>query len=172
MTEAYIALGSNLDNPVNQIRQAIESIEEHPEIRIKAISGFYENPPMGPQDQPDFVNVVIKISTTLSAEELLDFNQSIEHQQNRQKKIRWGARTIDLDILLYGSHEINLPNLTVPHVGLSQRAFFAGPLFEIAPELILPNKMPLKKLIENIDCSILTKLNDKVRSEENEQQPA
>lgn len=159
MTEVYIALGSNLNSPVDQINQAVDTISNHPEITVEAISSFYENPPMGPQDQPDFVNAVIKINTFLSVRALLDFLQSIEKTQNREKKIRWGTRTIDADILLYGMQKINETDLVIPHLGLIDRAFFVGPLLEIAPDLVLPNQMALKKIAEKLDFSILTKIN-------------
>ncbi len=158
MIEVYLGLGSNLDNPFSQIQQAIQSIALHPEIKIESVSSFYTNPPMGPNDQPDYLNAVMKIVTEMPALELLDFLKIIEKKQNRKKKIKWGPRTIDLDILLYGKLEINLPNLIVPHEGLTQRAFVVWPLLEIAPNLRLPNKIWLKEIAQKLDCHVLTKI--------------
>jgi 2-amino-4-hydroxy-6-hydroxymethyldihydropteridine diphosphokinase len=169
MTDAYIGLGSNLDSPIDQIKAAIQAIDAHSDILVEAISSFYDNPPMGPLSQPDFVNAVIKIKTKITALELLAFLQSIEHKQHRQRKVRWGARTIDLDILLYGDAEIQLPNLMIPHIGLVQRAFVVVPLLEISPDLILPNQIQLKKIAQNIDCSFLTKLKMNVRVEKDDE---
>lgn len=160
MIDVYIGLGSNLDNPLNQIRKALESIDLHADIQIKAISSFYGNPPMGPTDQPNFVNAVAKLATTMPALDLLNFLQGIERKQNRVKKMHWGPRTIDLDILLYGVEMINLPNLMIPHPGLTQRPFVVWPLLEIAPDLILPNLIPLKQIAKNLDNNLLTLVRD------------
>ncbi len=159
MIDVYIGLGSNLDNPLNQLQKALASIEAHPEIDIEAVSSFYANPPMGPAEH-DFINAVAKIVTSIPAQELLVFFQGIELKQNRVKKIKWGPRTIDLDILLYGRKIINLPNLVIPHPGLSQRAFVAWPLLEIAPDLILPNGLPLKQIAKQLDRKLLTLVRD------------
>ncbi len=156
MTNVYIGLGSNLSTPIKQIEQAIDSLAEHSAIAIKAVSSFYGNPPMGPAEQPDYVNAVVNISTTLAATDLLDFLQSIEQKQHRKRIIKWGPRTIDLDILLYGNQQIDLPNLMVPHPGLMQRVFVVLPLLEIAPNLILPNQISLSKVAEQFDRKLLT----------------
>jgi 2-amino-4-hydroxy-6-hydroxymethyldihydropteridine diphosphokinase len=160
MIDVYIGLGSNLDNPVSQIKQALKSLGLCPDLNIEAVSSFYGNPPMGPVDQPDYVNAVVKISTAMSAPNLLQFLQSIEQKQKRTKLIKWGPRTIDLDILLYGSQQINLPNLVIPHRGLTERVFVILPLLEIAPDLMLPNQVFLRKIAENFDSSLLIKLRE------------
>lgn len=161
MINAYIGLGSNLNHPLKQIEQALENLAEHPEIEIEEVSSFYGNPPMGPTDQPDYVNAVANITTTLSPTVLLDFLHSIEQKQHRQRIIKWGPRTIDLDILLYGEQQIDLPNLVVPHPGLMQRVFVVLPLLEIAPNLMLPNQIHLKNVAEQFDEKLLTIVREK-----------
>lgn len=114
---------------------------------------------MGPQDQPDYVNAVAKVSTTLAPLALLDALQQIEQQQGRQRKAeRWGPRSLDLDILLYGHHTIVSERLTVPHYGLTQREFVLYPLAEIAPQLVLPCGTPLQTLLSRIPLNGLEKL--------------
>lgn len=161
MMNVYIGLGSNLNHPLKQIEQALDNLAAHPEIEIRAVSSFYGNPPMGPADQPDYVNAVANIATTLSATNLLKFLHSIEQKQHRQRIIKWGPRTIDLDILLYGNQQIDLPNLIIPHPGLMQRVFVVLPLLEIAPNLILPNQLCLKKVAEQFDRKLLTIVREK-----------
>ena len=165
MIDVYLGMGSNLDNPCHQIRQAISAIASHPVICVNRASSFYANPPMGPISQPDYVNAVLKVVTPMPVQALLYFLQSIEQQQHRQKTVKWGPRTIDIDILLYGNQVINLPSLIIPHPGLEQRAFVMMPLLEIEPDLALPSGMLLKKAAQKIDCSFLTKL-IKMRAED------
>lgn len=160
MIDAYIGLGSNLDCPLKQLKQAIETINTCPDIRVNKISGFYKNPPMGPVDQDEYINAVLKIQTTLSALDLLYFLQDLELKQHRKKTLKWGPRTIDADILLYGNQEIHLPNLIIPHPGLENRPFVVWPLLEIAPELILPNHTPLKVIAKNNDNRFLIKMRE------------
>lgn len=136
---AYIGLGSNLGDPVSQIRQALQAIAQTPGIALLAASRLYRNSPMGPADQPDYVNAVAALETSLSAEALLDALQAVENQQGRRRSgERWGPRTLDLDILLYGQEQLHTPRLTVPHPGVAQRAFVLLPLLDIAPDLPIP----------------------------------
>ena len=148
LVAAYIGLGSNLDNPVAQInsaRTAIGSIEGVSEL---AFSSLYHSLPMGPQDQPDYVNAALCIETCLTPLALLRSLQAIETMQGRvRNEERWGARTLDLDILLYGDQEIDVSDLKVPHTGISERSFVLYPLFEIAPRLIIPGKGVLADLV-------------------------
>ena len=113
---------------------------------------------MGPQDQPDYVNAVMAVATTLAPLELLRGLQGIENNHGRIRGERWGARTLDLDILLYGDNIIALPDLTVPHSGLTERAFVLYPLYEIAPQLTIPNKGKLIDLLANCPLAGLKKL--------------
>lgn len=134
----YIGIGSNLQSPKTQVAAAIDALKKIPNIMLVKISSFYQSPPLGPQNQPDFINCVVACETTLTPLELLKALQDIEIHQGRVRKERWGTRIIDLDILLYGNEIIDLPNLTIPHPGLKTRAFVVYPLAEINPDLFLP----------------------------------
>ncbi|MGR8940736.1 MAG: 2-amino-4-hydroxy-6-hydroxymethyldihydropteridine diphosphokinase [Gammaproteobacteria bacterium] len=147
---AYIGLGSNLDNPAEQVRSARADCAAIPGVRELAFSSLYRSAPMGPQDQPDYVNAVMAVATELPALALLRHLQRIELEHGRVRTgQRWTARTLDLDLLLHGEECIETAELTVPHPGLSQRAFVLYPLFEIAPELVVPGLGRLADLVEN-----------------------
>ncbi|HEY0922011.1 2-amino-4-hydroxy-6-hydroxymethyldihydropteridine diphosphokinase [Rheinheimera pacifica] len=155
----YIGLGANLDQPVGQLQQAVQALKELAQSTLVAVSGLYGSKPMGPQDQPDYVNAVAAIDTTLTAEQLLDALQQIEQQQGRKRKAeRWGPRTLDLDILLYGNQIIATERLTVPHYGLRVREFVLYPLYEIAPQLNLPDGTVLSSLLAQVSQNGLQKL--------------
>lgn len=155
----YIGLGANLEQPVAQLQQAVQALKQLPDTILVAVSGFYGSKPMGPQDQPDYVNAVAAIDTTLMAEHLLDALQQIEQQQGRKRKAeRWGPRTLDLDILLYGNQVIATERLTVPHYGLRVREFVLYPLYEIAPQLNLPDGTVLSSLLAQVSQNGLQKL--------------
>ena len=154
----YIGLGANLAQPLAQLQQAVTALRLLPASQLVAVSSFYGSKPMGPQDQPDYVNAVAALDTELPAEALLDALQQIEQQQGRQRKDeRWGPRTLDLDILLYGDDIINSERLTVPHYGLKQREFVLYPLAEIAPNLSLPDGTVLSSLLEQVPLNGLQK---------------
>jgi 2-amino-4-hydroxy-6-hydroxymethyldihydropteridine diphosphokinase len=155
---AYIGLGSNLQNPAEQIQSARVAIAALSGIEERGFSSLYHSAPMGPQDQPDYVNAVMAVATDLSPIDLLRVLQGIENNSGRVRAERWGARTLDLDILLYGDQVINLPDLTVPHIGLTERAFVLYPLYEIAPHTIIPTKGKLVDLLENCPLAGLTRL--------------
>lgn len=160
MALVYIGLGANLAQPVAQLQQAIVALQQIADTRLVQVSSLYGSKPMGPQDQPDYVNAVAAVETELSAEQLLDALQHIEQQHGRQRKAeRWGPRTLDLDILLYGNDSINTARLTVPHYGLRQREFVLYPLYEIAPQLQLPDGTVLSSLLEQVPLNGLQKLN-------------
>ncbi|WNP33895.1 2-amino-4-hydroxy-6-hydroxymethyldihydropteridine diphosphokinase [Enterobacter kobei] len=144
MTLAYIAIGSNLASPLEQVNAAITALGEIPHSQIVARSAFYRTPPLGPQDQPDYLNAAVALDTTLDADTLLDHTQRIELAQGRVRKAeRWGPRSLDLDIMLFGDEVINTPRLTVPHYDMHNRGFMLWPLFEIAPEVLFPDGTPL-----------------------------
>ncbi|HCL5252289.1 TPA: 2-amino-4-hydroxy-6-hydroxymethyldihydropteridine diphosphokinase [Salmonella enterica] len=146
MTVVYIAIGSNLASPLEQVNAAVRAIGEIPDSRIVAVSSFYRTPPLGPQDQPDYLNAAVALDTALAPEELLNHTQRIELQQGRVRKAeRWGPRTLDLDIMLFGDKIINTERLTVPHYDMKNRGFMLWPLFEIAPELIFPDGFTLRQ---------------------------
>jgi 2-amino-4-hydroxy-6-hydroxymethyldihydropteridine diphosphokinase len=144
----YISLGSNLENPRQQVITAVNELKQHPGIRVTAISPWYRSQPMGPQDQPDYINGVARLETELDPEQLLAALQAIENAHQRIRTVRWGARTLDLDILLFGTDMINLPHLQIPHPGMTTRNFVLLPLADIAPELVLPNGTSLVTLLE------------------------
>lgn len=145
---AYIGLGSNLADPSRQIKSARSAIAQLAGVKERAFSSLYHSPPMGPQDQPDYVNAVMCIATDLPPIDLLRCLQRIENEQGRVRKgERWGARTLDLDILIYGESIIELPDLIVPHPGLTERAFVLYPLHEIAPHLSVPGKGDITDLL-------------------------
>jgi len=149
LNKVYLGLGSNLCDPAKQIYAAYDLISQVVDTCIIAKSGLYTSPPMGPPDQPDYVNAVVAITTNLSPHRLMKKLQAIEDQQGRTRDgIRWGSRIVDLDILLYGEQEIATADLTIPHAGLSERAFVLYPLQEIAPELNIPGKGKLSALVK------------------------
>ncbi|WP_432743686.1 2-amino-4-hydroxy-6-hydroxymethyldihydropteridine diphosphokinase [Methylobacter sp. G7] len=156
---AYIGLGSNLANPVEQIQAARTAITQLADVQELAFSSLYHSAPMGPQDQPDYVNAVIGVKTGLPPIALLRCLQRIENAQGRVRKSeRWGARTLDLDILIYGDQMIELPDLTVPHVGIAERAFVLYPLYEIAPQLLVPGKGNIAGLLDQCPMNELKRL--------------
>ncbi|MEZ8039365.1 2-amino-4-hydroxy-6-hydroxymethyldihydropteridine diphosphokinase [Vibrio sp. 10N.286.46.A8] len=152
MITAYIAVGSNLADPVSQANLAIETLKNLPRTTFVATSQLYSSTPMGPQNQPDYINAVVAIRTELTPIELLDCTQKIEQEQGRVRKDeRWGPRTLDLDIVLYGNEVIDSERLTVPHYGMKEREFVLYPLAEIAPSLQLPDGTELTELLKIVD---------------------
>ncbi len=157
---AYIGLGSNLENPITQINSARLAINQIDEINECSFSSLYQSLPMGPQDQPDYVNAVMGIMTSLEPLVLLRYLQSIENAQGRVRNTeRWGARILDLDILVYGNTVLDLPDLKVPHIGISDRAFVLYPLYEIAPDLFIPSIGALGDLLAKCPLDGLRLLN-------------
>ena len=146
---SYIALGSNLSNPKQQVQDALLAIDRLPQTYLLAYSSLYQSAPMGPQDQPPFVNAVAKVYTHLSPLELLDALQAIEKQQGRVRKEHWGARTIDLDIVLYDHTIMQTERLTLPHYGMKERDFVIVPLAEISPNLIFPDGESISQVLTN-----------------------
>ncbi|HKU13211.1 MAG TPA: 2-amino-4-hydroxy-6-hydroxymethyldihydropteridine diphosphokinase [Steroidobacteraceae bacterium] len=138
---AYVALGSNLDDPPRQIAAAFERLATLERCRLIARSRLYRTAPLGPQDQPEFVNAAAGLLTLLTARELLRALKRIEADIGRaQPVVRWGPRRIDLDLLLLDDLRVTEPDLTVPHPGLTQRNFVLYPLQDIAPELLVPGE--------------------------------
>ena len=144
---AYIGLGSNLENPVEQVKTALRELNKLPQSRLLLQSSLYQSAPMGPANQPDYINAVAAIETRLAADDLLSELQGLELLHQRVRKERWGPRTLDLDLLLYGERSINSERLVVPHPGLVERDFVLRPLFEIAPTLVLPAEQVLAELL-------------------------
>ena len=146
---AYISVGSNLNNPYQQVKSAIDKLKIVDGIRIEAMSGWYLSDPVGPKNQSRYVNGVIKISTRLSPNQLLKKLHEIEDAHGRIRNVRWGPRTLDLDILLYGSRMMNTKKLTIPHPEMKIRNFVLTPLADIEPDLVLPDGSILSSLLEN-----------------------
>lgn len=138
--QVFIGLGSNLADPESQIHAAQKALQTLPETQWVASSSLYKSRPMGPQDQPDYINAVIELDTMLSPHDLLDCLQQIEQQQGRVRERHWGERTLDLDLLLYGDEVIADDRLQLPHPGIAQRAFVIYPLAEIAADIVIPGK--------------------------------
>tara|TARA_R110001592_G_scaffold64350_1_gene197812 strand:+ start:1100 stop:1582 length:483 start_codon:yes stop_codon:yes gene_type:complete len=159
MITAYIGLGSNLSKPIEQIKNAIKQIEKIAQSQVVTVSSLYLSKPMGPQDQDDYINAILAIETSLSAIELLNALQAIENKAGRvRKENRWGARILDLDIILFGDEVIKSERLTIPHYGMAEREFVLLPLVEIAPSLQLPNGKSVKLLSQNIANNAMIKL--------------
>ena len=147
---AYIGIGSNLNNPVARVRAAFGELERLPATRLAARSSLYGSKPMGPADQPDYVNAVAGVDTGMPATDLLQALAQIEEREGRERGTeQWGPRTLDLDLLLYGEQRIATPELTVPHPGMHERDFVLVPLAEIAGDIELPGLGPLGILTEH-----------------------
>jgi len=155
---AYVGLGSNLQDPTAQLARAVMELARLPETTLQAQSPFYASRPVGPQDQPDFVNGAVALSTKLPALQLLDHLQAIEQAHGRERKQHWGPRTLDLDLLLYGQEAITHERLTVPHAELPNRDFVLQPLLDLAPELALPDGRRIDQLRTQCPDNHLRKL--------------
>ena len=152
----YIGLGSNLAEPIEQVRLALELLSSLPDTRVVKHSQLYTSKPQGPQDQPNFVNAVSLIETKLAPLVLLDALQALELQQGRVKKRHWGERVIDLDILLYDDQIIQSERLIVPHKELASRDFVLLPLAEISAGLLIPNLGSINDLIAQLKTTYVT----------------
>lgn len=156
--KAWVGLGSNLKDPLAQLALAITGLASLPRTSLLAQSSFYRSSPMGPQDQPDFVNGVVLLATELPAEALLDELQTLEENHGRERIVHWGPRTLDLDLLLYGDQKISSERLTVPHPGVAVRDFVLRPLLELDPELVLPNGLSASSLLATCTDNNLKRL--------------
>ena len=156
MTRVYLALGSNLADPLHQVQAALDALAALPDTRVVATSSLYRTPPYGPPNQPDYLNAAVALDTELTPEALLDLTQRIELEQGRVRKDeRWGPRTLDLDIMLFGDLTLNTPRLIVPHYDMHNRAFMLVPLLEIAPDIALPDTTSLRDLLSGLDTSTI-----------------
>ena len=175
MVTAYIGLGSNLDDPVQQVVTACAEISDISGVQLVATSSLYRSPPLGPTGQPHYINAVAEIACTLTVDSLLDELQRIENVHGRQRgEVRWGPRTLDLDILLFGDNLINNARLTIPHPGLYERPFVLYPLQEIVPDLFIPNHGALSQLIQSCgpgELEIIGGIGSLVNNNDNETQP-
>lgn len=131
MTRCYLGLGSNLNSPERQLRKALEELRLLPQSTIIKVANFYRSKAWGRKAQPNFVNTVVAINTSLNPQQLLKFCQKIENKQGRIRKLRYGARTLDIDILLYGKQNISVRNLIIPHPRMMERDFVIKPLLDL-----------------------------------------
>jgi len=151
MSIAYLGLGSNLGDSFAYLQAAVDTLQAHQEISVRAVSPLYCSKPYGVSDQPDFLNAVVEIETTLSALALLQCVLAVEQQQGRVRFAqRWTARTLDIDILLYDNAVIQTAELTVPHPELCRRSFVVYPLYDLAGDLALPNQRSLADCLHDL----------------------
>ncbi len=148
VTQVFIGLGSNMKEPLIQLKSAATALRDTHGLSNIVFSSVYQTEPMGPADQPDYFNAVAQCETTLSADHLLDQTQLIENRAGRIRDRRWGPRSLDLDLLLYGQQIINTFRLTVPHAGIAERSFVLYPLADLAPSLDIPGKGKLSDLLD------------------------
>lgn len=159
--DAYIGLGSNLSDPKQQVVTALQELNSITETSLVEASSLYVSKPMGPSDQPDYINAVAKISTSLAPQALLAELQAIEQTHQRQRKDeRWGPRTLDLDIILFADEQIDTKTLQIPHYGVAEREFVLIPLQELRADLIIPGKGAIAGLIEQLPPYKLSKINN------------
>lgn len=158
MVEAYVSLGSNIESPLHQVQQAILEIDALVQTQVLSQSSLYRTPPWGKLDQPDFINAIIKIQTSLTAFKLFEMLQDIEKKHARMRLEKWGPRTLDCDLILFGQEIIEDPNLMVPHPRMKTRGFVLLPLVEIAPTLRLPSGEAILDLVATCDCTGIEKI--------------
>ena len=156
--EAFVGLGANLDNPMQQVSQALSELDGIERTRVLAASSLYRSAPVGYTDQPDFINAVAKLQTGLSPHELLDALHVIENSHGRRRSARNAPRTLDLDLLSYGTLVLHEENLILPHPRMHERAFVLLPLAEIAPAAFVPGHPPVAQMLARVDCAGVEKL--------------
>jgi len=156
--EAFVGLGANLENPLQQVRQALSELDAIEHTRVVAASSMYRSVPVGYADQPDFINAVAKLRTGLSPRELLEALHGIENRHARRRSVRNAPRTLDLDLLLYGMLVAREEGLILPHPRMHERAFVLLPLAEIAPDTLVPGHAPVSRLLAQADRSGVEKL--------------
>jgi 2-amino-4-hydroxy-6-hydroxymethyldihydropteridine diphosphokinase len=156
---AYVALGSNLDDPARQVERAFDALAGLPYSKLVARSPCYRSPPMGSVEQPDFVNAVAGMLTQLEPSQLLQQLKLLESQLGRSAPVvRWGPRRIDLDLLMHGGAVVDEPGLTLPHPGIAERAFVLVPLADVAPEVIVAGRGRVRSLLAGVDVRSLERL--------------
>jgi 2-amino-4-hydroxy-6-hydroxymethyldihydropteridine diphosphokinase len=158
MAEALVGLGANLEDPLRQVRQAILELHDIERTQVLAVSSLYRSAPVGYADQPDFINAVVKLQSQLTPHELLDALHAIENRHGRRRSRRNAPRTLDLDLLLYGTLVLDEDGLILPHPRMHERAFVLLPLAEIAPDASVPGRPPLSQLLAQVDRNGVVKL--------------
>jgi len=159
-TKAWIALGSNLDDPAARVTAAVDALDHLPDTRVVARSSLYETRPWGVTDQPNFINAVASIDTSLGARQLLDALLDLEIAQGRHRdsEQRWGPRRLDLDLLLYDELTMDTDGLTLPHPRMHERAFVLVPLLEMDPELSVPGRGSVAGLLATVGTGGIVQL--------------
>ena len=156
---AYVALGSNLDDPVRQVGRAFAALEQLPQTQLVLRSPLYRSRPLGPVEQPDFVNAAAGLLTQLAPVAMLQELKQLESRLGRATPVvRWGPRRIDLDLLVHGGSEVSTDELRVPHPGIAGRAFVLVPLADIAPDLVVPQVGRVRHLLSAVDVTTLERL--------------
>ncbi|MFC1775750.1 2-amino-4-hydroxy-6-hydroxymethyldihydropteridine diphosphokinase [Pseudomonadota bacterium] len=159
--KAWLGLGSNLQQPVKQLKEALNRLAETDQVTVLRVSSFYRTPPWGDKQQNEFINAVAEIETSLAPAPLLRLLQLIENTMGRQRSgRRWGPRKIDLDLLLYAEQQYQSAELVVPHPRMFERAFVLVPMFELEAELEVPGHGRIEKLLQKLDCSGIKRLTD------------
>jgi 2-amino-4-hydroxy-6-hydroxymethyldihydropteridine diphosphokinase len=157
-TIAYVGLGSNLADPLAQVKQALVELESIPDTRVTTRSSLYRTSPVGLLEQPDFINAVASVQTTLKPKALLAALLAIENRHGRTRAMRNAPRTLDLDLLLYGAEVLDQDGLSLPHPRLHERAFVLAPLAEIAPEAMVPGQGRVQDLLAGVDRSGVSRI--------------
>jgi 2-amino-4-hydroxy-6-hydroxymethyldihydropteridine diphosphokinase len=157
-TCAYVGIGANLRNPVAQVRSGIEALAMLPDTRLARFSSLYKSAPVGYLDQPEFVNAVAQVETTLTPRALLDALLRLERRHGRTREFANAPRTLDLDLLLYGDTIVDESGLTVPHPRMHERAFVMVPLAEIAPDARVPGRGIAAELVRSVDQASVSRI--------------
>lgn len=155
---AYIGLGSNLDDPLDQVSRAVAELDQLPDTRVARVSPWYRSAPVGPGPQPDYINGVAALVTGLAPHPLLSALQALEDRHQRKRNLKWGPRTLDLDILLHGDALVADRDLCIPHPQLRERNFVLLPLADIAPGLVLPDGTALRQLLAKTPATGIVRL--------------
>ena len=150
MSRAYVGLGSNMGDRLANLRAGLAALLVADDLFLAGKSGVYESEPVGIADQPDFLNAVVAVETTLDPYQLLSHVNKIELEHGRQRITRWGPRTLDIDVLLYDDLEQDDPKLTIPHPGLTERRFVLEPLLEVEPDVTLPDGTSVRSVLEGL----------------------
>jgi 2-amino-4-hydroxy-6-hydroxymethyldihydropteridine diphosphokinase len=158
---AYVGIGSNLDQPADQVQRALRALSGLPQTRLVLQSSLYGSKPMGPATQPDFVNAVAGLLTQLDMAAFFGALRALESALGREPpRVRWGPRRIDLDLLLFDAERLDGADLTLPHPGIVQRNFVLYPLLEVAPELTVPGRGRVAELAARVDAAGIWRLDN------------
>jgi 2-amino-4-hydroxy-6-hydroxymethyldihydropteridine diphosphokinase len=158
--KVYVGMGSNLEQPVRQLQRALIALNDIPNAALTRVSSFYETEPVGIKAQPNFVNAVVEMETTLTPQQFLAELLAIEVEHHRIRAEKNGPRTLDLDLLIYGDRQIKEPNLVTPHPRMHERAFVLVPLNEIAPHLHIPGRGFVKDCLVLIETFGVTRIGE------------